>query len=330
MDFPLVSIITPSYNQAEYLEYSIQSVLAQEYPNLEYIIVDGGSKDGSVEIIQRYADRLSWWVSEPDNGQADAINKGFRRANGEVVAWLNSDDLYLPEAIPEAVAALQADLDFGMVFGDALTIDPQGKPINKLVFGNWGISELMRFRIICQPAVFMRRPVLVQAGYLDENFHYMLDHHLWLRIAIGNQIKYLPKLWAAARHHPEAKNVSLAPKFSLETYRVLEWMKTQPDFGALVNADQRRVWGGAHRLAARYYLDGGKNWSALNTYGKALINWPSYTLKHWHRIAFAAANLVGMGNLIDATKFSRRKQPVLEDARLQNWPGINEMSNVKT
>ena len=311
MDFPLVSIITPSYNQAEYLEFTIQSVLAQKYPNLEYIIVDGGSTDGSVEIIQKYADQLSWWVSESDDGQADAINKGFRRASGEVVAWLNSDDLYLPGAIHEAVSALQADPDLGMVFGDALTIDPLGKPINQLVFGNWGLTELMRFRIICQPAVFMRRPVLMQAGGLDENFHYMLDHHLWLRIASNSQIKYIPKIWAAARHHPEAKNVSLAPKFSLETYKVFEWMKTQPDFEARVSADLRRVSGGAHRLAARYYLDGDQNWNALKAYSKALIDWPSYALKHWHRMAFTAANLVGLGNFIDASKFSRRKSPVL-------------------
>ena len=330
MDFPLVSIITPSYNQAEYLEFTIQSVLAQEYPNLEYIIVDGGSTDGSVEIIQKYADQLSWWVSEPDEGQADGINKGFRHARGEVVAWLNSDDLYLPGAIQEAVTSLQSDPNLGMVFGDALTIDSQGKPINKLAFGSWGLAELMRFYIICQPAVFMRCVVLEQVGYLDENFHYMLDHHLWLRIAGIRQIQYVPNLWAAARHHPEAKNVSLAPKFSLETYRVLAWMKTQPDFEARVSADLRQVSGGAHRLAARYYLDGGQNWDALKAYSKALFNWPNYALKHWHRMAFAAVNLVGFWNFVDVSKFSRRKPPVLGDTRLQNWPGINQTGTEKT
>jgi glycosyltransferase involved in cell wall biosynthesis len=323
MRSPLVSIITPSYNQAEYLEITIRSVLAQEYPNLEYIVVDGGSTDGSVEIIQKYAKRISWWVSEPDQGQADAINKGFRHAKGEFVAWLNSDDLYLPDAISEAVAALQADPSLGMVFGDAVTIDPVGNPLNKLAFGDWGLSDLMRFRMICQPAVFMRHNVLRQVGYLDENFHYMLDHHLWLRIANVSRVKHIAKLWAAARHHPAAKNVSLAQKFSAETYQVLDWMMSQPDYAPKMKTNHRQILGGAHRLAARYYLEGGKNWDALRTYGKSLFYWPGYAIKHWHRMAFAAASVIGFGKFVDINKFSRRQPPELDDGRLQNWPGLN-------
>lgn len=323
MSLPLVTIVTPSYNQAEYLENTIQSVLAQKYPNLEYLVVDGGSTDGSVEIIQKYADQLSWWVSEPDQGQADAINKGLRRARGEVVAWLNSDDLYLPGAIQAAVTALQTTPELAMVFGDALTIDPEGQPLNRLSFGDWDWHDLMRFRIICQPAVFMRRSALEQAGHLEEDFHFMLDHHLWLRVASKGGMQYIPDLWAAARHHPTAKNVALSSDFAHETYRALQWMESDPLFAAQFAADRRHILGGAHRLAGRYFLDGGEPGQALKAYSKALFYWPGYAFKHWHRMAFAAASWVSGGRLDDQLRrFSHRPPPKVDDARLQNWPGI--------
>ncbi len=130
-ELPLVSIVTPSFNQAKFLEQTILSVLEQEYPHLEYIIVDGGSTDGSQDIIQRYAARLAWWVSEPDQGQTDAINKGFNRAQGEIYAWLNSDDTYLPGAVLEAVEYLRAHPEAGMVYGDANLTDEKGEIIGR-------------------------------------------------------------------------------------------------------------------------------------------------------------------------------------------------------
>src|SRR5512138_1788368 len=126
---PLVSIITPSFNQAAFLETTIRSVLDQDYPSLEYFIVDGGSKDGSLEIIQRYAHRLAGWVSEPDRGQTDAINKGFGMAHGEILAWLNSDDVYQPGAVAEAATFLQQNPEVGLVYGDATYIDENGRTI---------------------------------------------------------------------------------------------------------------------------------------------------------------------------------------------------------
>jgi len=282
-------------------------------------VVDGGSTDGSLEIIQRYAGQLAWWVSEPDQGQADAINKGLRRARGEVVAWLNSDDLYLPGAIHAAVEALQANPGAGMVFGDAVTIDPAGRPLNKLVFGGWSLPDLMRFRIICQPAVFMRRSVLEQVGGLDESFHFMLDHQLWLRIANHSGTQYVSQVWAAARHHPAAKNVSQASAFAAETYRLLDWMKAQPEYATRFQADRRKILGGAHRLAGRYLLDGGLPRQALEAYGKALYYWPGYALRHWGRMAFAFANLLGFGRL---EGWNRHQPPALDDPRLKDWPGI--------
>lgn len=127
---PLVSIITPSYNQADFLRYTLRSVLAQDYPAIEYIVVDGGSNDGSREIIQEYSPELAWWVSEKNSGQAEAIHKGMVRARGNIVAWLNSDDIYLPGTVSEAVNAFRASPHTNMVFGDAITIDAQGRPLN--------------------------------------------------------------------------------------------------------------------------------------------------------------------------------------------------------
>src|SRR5688572_17831514 len=141
---PLVSIITPSFNQARFLEETIQSVLSQDYANIEYLIVDGGSTDGSLEIIKRYAGRLAWWVSEKDQGQTDAINKGFARAQRKILAWLNSDDTYLPHAVSEAAAYLLSNPEAGMVYGDANLIDEAGRTIGRFPARQTDYRRLMR------------------------------------------------------------------------------------------------------------------------------------------------------------------------------------------
>jgi glycosyltransferase involved in cell wall biosynthesis len=325
---PLVSIVTPSYNQAAYLEATIHSVLAQDYAPLEYLIVDGASQDGSSQIIQRYAGRLAWWVSEADHGQAEAINKGFQHAKGEIVAWLNSDDVYLPGAVQSAVDALQAEPGAGMVYGDAITIDPSGRPMNRLAFGEWELADLMNFRVICQPAVFMRRAVLEKAGYLDTSYHFMLDHHLWLRMARLAPIQYIPQLWAADRHHPAAKNVAQAAGFGQETLRLVDWMRGQPDLARRLRADRRHVLGGAYRLRARYLLDGGRPAEALFTYLKALWYWPAFAWGHKHRMAYALVRWLGGAARADwfARRAPRRPDPRLQISALpgiQNWPGLN-------
>jgi glycosyltransferase involved in cell wall biosynthesis len=321
---PLVSIITPSYNQSEFLEDTIKSVLAQDYPAIEYLIADGGSTDGSVDIISKYSSELAWWVSEADDGQASAINKGMAKAKGEIVAWLNSDDLYLPGAVSEAVEVYKSNPQTGLVYGDAVTIDAEGRPIKKLIFPDWELEDLVGFRIICQPAVFMARNLFEQATGLDLNYHFMLDHHLWIRIASLAPIKHVPAMWAAARHHEAAKNVSQSADFGRESLEVLAWMQTQAELAPLVAKNKRHVLAGAYRLNARYLLDGGQYRPALESYAKAFVNQPIYTAKHWLRIAYAFLGMLGVKKLDNLySQYQNAKRPDLSvQANLKGWPGL--------
>ena len=205
---PLVSIITPSYNQAQYLEETIRSVLGQDYQNLEYIIIDGGSNDGSPEIIQRYSDRLAYWVSETDQGQTDAINKGFARASGQILAWINSDDTYLPNAVSEAVEFLGTHPQAGLVYGDANLIDSNGEVIGKFPARQTDYTRLRRGYVhIPQQAAFFRADVWRQVGPLDPSFYFAMDYDLWVRISRSAPIYYHPRLWANFRLHGSGKSV---------------------------------------------------------------------------------------------------------------------------
>jgi glycosyltransferase involved in cell wall biosynthesis len=287
-----VSIITPSYNQASYLEQTLQSVLDQGYPELEYLVADGASNDGSVEIIRRYADRLAWWVTEKDSGQGEAINKGFSRASGEVVAWINSDDTYLPGAIAAAVQALESHPEVGLVYGDVVSVDGAGQPINVMTYAQWGLAELARFNIIGQSSVFLRRSVLQQAGLLDTSYHMLLDHHLWLRVARLAGTLYVPQRWSTARYHAEAKNLAQPVRFAQEAYRLAGWIESSDGLPDLYREDRRRIWAGARRFAARYLLDGSQPGPALRAYLQSLVAEPFPTLKEGRRIAYAAASLL--------------------------------------
>ena len=205
---PLVSIVTPSFNQRRYLEATLRSVLEQDYPNIEYIVVDGGSTDGSLELIKRYADRLAWWVSEKDRGQTDAINKGFVHAHGEILAWLNSDDTYEPGALRAAVEFLQTHPQVGMVYGDTHYIDENGRILGKFPAAQTDYKKLRQGYVhIPQQSSFWRASLWERVGPLDPSFYFAMDYDLWVRLSRISPLQYRPGFWANFRLHSDSKTV---------------------------------------------------------------------------------------------------------------------------
>jgi GT2 family glycosyltransferase len=303
----LVSIVTPSYNQALYLEQTLQSVLEQDYPRIEYIVVDGASTDNSFEIIKKYNERLAYWISEKDSGQAEAINKGFARAQGEILAWLNSDDYYLRDTISAVVKYFDENPEVVMLYGDMLAVNGDGQTINVLKYRQYSLQDLLCFQIVGQPSVFFRRSALEKTGLLDTSFHFMLDHHLWIRLAQQGRILHVPEVWSAARYHPQAKNRARAAEFGREAFRVLDWVKSQPGLAQAMYGVERRALASANRYDARYLLDGGQPASALGAWFRALFLHPPTALARLNLFVSALLELVGLGKLRDALLQRRQR-----------------------
>ncbi len=222
MTDPPVSILTPSFNQARYLEATIQSVLSQDYPRIEYLIVDGGSTDSSVDIIKKYSDRLAWWVSEKDRGQTDAINKGFARATGDILAWINSDDTYEPGAVSAAVKYLLEHPEAGMVYADCNYINEDGRAIGRFPAAQTDLPRLRRGYVhIPQQTMFFRADLWKQVGPLDPSFYFAMDYDLWTRIAARSELKYLAgQVWANFRIHTSGKTIAADDRCWPEMLRV--------------------------------------------------------------------------------------------------------------
>jgi glycosyltransferase involved in cell wall biosynthesis len=220
MTLPLVSIVTPSFNQGRFLRRTIDSVLSQDYPRVEYLVLDGGSSDDSVEILRSYGTRF-FWLSEKDQGQADAINKGLQRAHGEIIAYLNSDDVLLPGALTSVVAHFQRYPGWDLVYGNAYHIDEDDRILRVYPSADYHFERLLQDCCICQPATFWRRGIMDRVGLFDTGLHYALDYDYWMRIGLaGGRLRHVPEFVACSRHYPQTKTRSARMKVYREILEV--------------------------------------------------------------------------------------------------------------
>jgi len=227
-NWPKISIVTPSLNQGQFIEETIRSVLLQGYPNLEYIIIDGGSTDDTIHIIKKYEKWLSYWVSEADKGQAQAINKGFRKATGEIVAWLNSDDYY-EKSIMGIVANHFLSNECDIIYGNSNDVDSEGNFIQLIILSPFNILETFFCNPIQQHSCFWNYGIFKDCGFLSEKYHYAFDHEFWIRCVLKKKFNYLPITFANYRQHPHSKSVSEQIMFLIERLDIFDNFFNLPD-----------------------------------------------------------------------------------------------------
>jgi glycosyltransferase involved in cell wall biosynthesis len=255
LPWPRISIVTPSFNQSRFIEETMRSVLLQGYPDLEYIIIDGGSADGSIDVINKYGPWLSYWISEPDRGQSQALNKGFQKASGEIVAWINSDDFYLPGALCKATCWLSQEAGIYFIYGDCKVVDDNGKGIN-FYKGKFYFDQDFRAywnHYVPQPSAFFLHKILDEVGDLNEALNFVMDYDFWVRTSQRHLLYYTGEILAGFRLHSTSKSVASKRRFD-------------PELDTAV----RKYWGRPFSLSyLRYFLK-------RNRHHSGVLRWYAY------------------------------------------------------
>jgi GT2 family glycosyltransferase len=320
--WPRVSLVTPSFNQAPFLEETILSVVNQSYPSLEYFVMDGGSIDGSVQVIERHESRLSYWESTADRGQAHAINKGWDRATGDYVWWLNADDMLTPGSLRTSVAFLEDHPAADMVYGDVLRIDGKGRLIDRFNYHDFDFPTLVVHGLwIAQAGAMVRRRVLEKIGHLDEGLHYLMDQDFWMRLALaGGQISHIREPLALFRIHEEAKTQTGSIRAVEEARRLHRELMARPDLPPEIRRAKRRVRSNMHLFCARGLVKVGRYREALGECWRSLGAWPPQLLREglWHHLVLSALGLaIGERAWVRLRAWARKlRRPTPDEARL--------------
>lgn len=275
-ELPLVSIVTPSLNKGGFIEENILSVKNQTYPRIKHIVIDGGSTDKTLDILQKYSDSIIW-ISEPDDGQSDAMNKGWRVAKGEIVAVLDADDTYMPGAVETAVRFLAEHPDVDMVYGKCNIINEHSKVVGQCPATEFDLAEIICNRCeIPEPAVFLRKRILNDVGYFDINLYLAMDFDLWIRIGLRHKIKYISKLLANFRRYPGTKSVDEAYKAGHEYLYILNKLFSNPELPKEVRALKRQAYSCAYLSIGAGYCSQGQMKQARRHLIKSVMLYP------WH------------------------------------------------
>lgn len=240
-----LTVVTPSYNQGKYIKRTIDSVLSQNIQDMEYIVMDGGSSDGTVDILKTYSDRIIW-RSETDKGQTDAVNKGIRLATGDIIGWLNSDDIYFPGAVQKVLKVFEEKPEVNVVYGNAWHIAEDDSYIEDYYTEEFDYERLKDVCFICQPSLFFRKKLVDEYGYLDDTLTYCMDYEYWLRLGKKEHFYYLPELIAGSRLYNDNKTIGSRKKVHEEMIRMQKKVlgRVQPRWIynlAHVEADERNI-----------------------------------------------------------------------------------------